>query len=260
MRPFELFVPDEIIHPIIISIPHCGTFIEETIKNKMTDDALSLIDTDWILQELYSFAKDMRIPVIHANFSRYQIDLNRPLPQEKSLYTRKTSSLVPTQSFDEKNIYKTYKPSDEDIKNRIVNIYDPYYLEINNLFDIVQSKFSEVLLFDAHSIRRSVEKISTEDFSDVMLGNRDGQTCDSKLLNKGVEIFEKHGYEHSNNYPFKGGNITRSFSDLSRGRHTVQLEMSQDIYMDQGIKFKQCEAMLIDLIEQFSLVMKSLGK
>ncbi|MCO4780964.1 MAG: N-formylglutamate amidohydrolase [Candidatus Cloacimonetes bacterium] len=260
MKAFELFIPDKILHPLVLSIPHCGTHIDEEIKSKMTKESLSLIDTDWILQDLYKFAKEMQIPVIYANYSRYQIDLNRPLPQEKSLYTRKTSSLVPTHTFNEEEIYLNYNPSQEDIADRIKKIYDPYYQQIHDLFDLVQMSFDQVLLFDAHSIRRSVKKISDQDFSDVMLGNRDGLTCDNRLLEQGIQVFERHGYNHSNNFPFKGGNITRSFSDLSKGRHSIQLEMSQDIYMTPEPKFDRCEKMLKDLLQEFSNVMKDLGK
>ena len=255
MQAFELYIPEQIIHPLFISIPHCGTHIDPEILEKMTVEAKTLIDTDWDLQNLYQFAIEMKIPIISANFSRYQIDLNRPLPQEENLYQRQTSALVPTKTFNLNEIYTDYQPSDRDINSRIQKIYQPYYQQVNDLFSLVQKKFPKVLLFDAHSIRRSVKEISENDFTDVMLGNRDGLTCPQELLVEGSKIFDKHSYNHANNSPFKGGNITRSFFDSAKNHFSVQLEMSQDIYMGSDQKFQSCQKMLQQLLSKFSQIM-----
>ncbi|PCJ15005.1 MAG: hypothetical protein COB02_16920 [Candidatus Cloacimonadota bacterium] len=260
MKPFELYIPDKIIHPLFISIPHCGTHIDENIKSKMTNNAKKLIDTDWILQDLYFFAKEMSIPMIYANYSRYQIDLNRPLPSQENLYKRKTSALVPTLDFTNQKIYTDYNPDKKEIQNRISQIYQPYYQQIDDLFDLVQKKFNKVLLFDAHSIRRSVKEISDVAFKDLMLGNRDGETCYKSLLLEGAKIFEAHNYKHSNNSPFKGGNITRTFYNKEKNRYSVQLEMSQDIYMESDDKFNSCKKMLKELLIKFSDIMKNESK
>ena len=48
--------------PIIVSIPHSGTFLPKRMKEKLYENIL-LPNMDWYLNELYSFLKDLEILV-----------------------------------------------------------------------------------------------------------------------------------------------------------------------------------------------------
>ena len=45
--------------PLLVSMPHVGLEIPDDIKSTMTDDGLSMMDTDWYIDELYNFLQDM---------------------------------------------------------------------------------------------------------------------------------------------------------------------------------------------------------
>ncbi len=78
MEIFKIIEPATRKVPIIISVPHAGTYIPEDIKSKMNpvwSDKLD--DTDWFIDKLYSFASDLGITIIKANYSRWVVDLNR---------------------------------------------------------------------------------------------------------------------------------------------------------------------------------------
>lgn len=232
--------------PIIISIPHSGIDFPPQITSKIKPELLQQpVDTDWFVHKLYPFAESMGITVIKAQYSRYVIDLNRA-PQDTPLYSseRFQTSLVPLQTFSQKNIYLDSPPCQNEIDFRLQNYYWPYYKKISALLDKLKKNFGNVLLFDAHSIKRNVPAISSEKFPSFILGNQNGQTANENIINCALQALKKdRQYSVSHNTPFKGGHITRHFSNPQSGIHTLQLEMSQDIYMDEKtITFQENKA------------------
>ena len=76
MDKIEIWNNSKNITPIIVSIPHSGTYIPQNMKNKLIDNVV-LANMDWYLPDLYSFLKDLEITTIINNVSRYVIDPNR---------------------------------------------------------------------------------------------------------------------------------------------------------------------------------------
>ena len=64
--------------PLVVSMPHVGTFIPHRVGRDLTDCAARRPDTDWHLPRLYDFLAALDATVIAANFSRYVVDVNRP--------------------------------------------------------------------------------------------------------------------------------------------------------------------------------------
>ncbi len=228
--------------PILVSIPHSGTETTPEFAGAVQGLGVTLPDTDWYLHQLYDFCIELGIPVIRARYSRYLVDLNRPLPWEDNLYAeRSETGLIPLKTFDGQEIYKAGRePSDTEIKERIDRFYKPYYSRIKEILGNFHSEFGTALLFDAHSIRSKVPSIHEEVFTDFILSNRKGVTCPMLLIAKGAQILKSAGYSVSMNHPFQGGNLTRYFHEAISGVHCLQLEMSQRIYMDEESREK-CE-------------------
>ncbi|MCB1022856.1 MAG: N-formylglutamate amidohydrolase, partial [Acidobacteria bacterium] len=93
--------------PMILSIPHAGTGFPPDLVEKFDEDILSeMDDTDWNLDQLYDFAPEMGVTVIHAKYSRWVIDLNRE-PNSKPLYDdgRLITALCPTTDFLGADLY-----------------------------------------------------------------------------------------------------------------------------------------------------------
>ena len=90
---------------VLISMPHNGQCIPESIAHSMTNTALDVADTDWYMDKLYDFAKTMGIYTLTPKFSRYVIDLNRS-PSGESLYIgADNTELCPTTAFDSSPLY-----------------------------------------------------------------------------------------------------------------------------------------------------------
>ncbi len=265
-QPFYVIEPQTPVVPIILSIPHCGVEFPDEIKETYLENQLKkLDDTDWFLQDLYSFASGMGITIIHAKYHRWVIDLNRDI-NSKPLYTdgRLITGLCPTTDFNGNPIYKAaQEPTQAEIKRRLDNYYWPYYNKIQWLLDERKQQFGEVLLWDAHSIRKNVPTIQKEDFPELILGDNDKNTASDTLIDVALNSLKKGPYQVSHNYPFKGGHITRYFGSKISKVNALQLEMNKILYMDdKELKYDKKRAkkvislfktVFIDLIKTIAL-------
>jgi len=243
--------------PIIISCPHVGTNIPEDIRLTMEDGiAETTEDTDWFIHDLYSFAPEMGITLIKANYSRFVIDLNRD-PNGKSLYqdSRRQTALVPLTTFSGKKIYRSGDISAEEVKRRQNLYFDPYHEALNTEVNKLKSEFHQVLFFDAHSIKRVVKSIRTEPFPDVIVGDNDGATAHASLTAAALASLKAGGLAVAHNDPFKGGFITRSQGKPRESLHALQLEMSQDLYMNEhdNSRNMQKEKNIANILQQMFL-------
>lgn len=247
--------------PVIISIPHMGTEIPKDVAEKMNPEALAhLRDTDWIVDQLYPFALDMGISVLKAKYSRYVVDLNRPV-NKVSLYNdgREETSIVSPHDFDGRPLYKKgMYPKEEEIESRISQYYEPYHSKLLDEVKKLKQQFKKVLVFEAHSIRRSVPKLHPKPFPDLILGNQNDRTCPKRVIDGAYDILSAANYNVSKNNPFMGGYITRSLAQIEDGVFTLQLETSQDLYLkdDHSLDDDKC----INLIQALEKMLKFLIK
>ena len=221
--------------PILISVPHAGTAIPPALQALMQPHIIRDVpDTDWFVKEVYGFAPKMGIAVVAANYSRYVIDLNRSL-QQTALYDdgRAVTGLFPEQTFAGEPIYRDTAPGEAEKLAYIEQIYRPYQQTLIDKLQHLQQQFPQVLLFDAHSIKRHVPRIYPDPIPDLILGDNGGRAAAPELTQTALTSLHASPYVVSHNHPFQGGAITRELAQPVQGRHVLQLEMAQDIYMDE---------------------------
>ena len=233
---FFVQLPSGKERPLIISVPHSGIDFPQDIVGQFVPEAIAKpADTDWFVHELYDFAPQLGFTLFHARYSRYVIDLNRD-PHGQKLYhdNRVETSLVPTKTFGLEPLYKDALPSLEEIERRKELYFFPYHQAISFRIKQLQKKFKHVLFFDGHSIKRFVPSIRPDPFPDLILGDQDEGTAHPDLIQNAMISLAMDGkYQVSHNSPFKGGFLTRSIGNPEKNIHALQLEMSQDIYMDE---------------------------
>jgi N-formylglutamate deformylase len=263
--PYNIIPPLKGKVPILVSIPHCGVVFPKELKAHFHPTLQEKPDdTDWFVHQLYSFASEMGITIIHAHYSRWVIDLNRnpdsvPLYQDGRLIT----GLCPTSNFLGESIYvnEGFLPNSKEIQRRMGRYFLPYHAAIQFILKEMKKEFGKVLLWDAHSIRRKVTTIQPESFPDMILGNNDGQTAHQNLIEITLNALKNSSFEIAHNHPFKGGYITRFFGQPKNDIHALQLEMSKDLYMDETetnyhpIKAKQVMTTLHSVFEQLIKVL-----
>ena len=67
----------------------------QQLAARFTDEARQVPDTDWHMERLYAFAKDLGASILVATHSRYVVDLNRPPDGDQPLPWPKRHRPVP---------------------------------------------------------------------------------------------------------------------------------------------------------------------
>jgi N-formylglutamate deformylase len=230
--PFALHVGTR---PLLVSVPHAGTHVPDDLRARLTDTARTLPDTDWHVDRLYAFARDIGASMLVATHSRYVIDLNRP-PDGHSLYPgRDTTGLCPVDTFDREPLYRNAPPSPAEIAARIEAVHRPYHDALAAELARLRERHGSVVLWDAHSIRSVVPRFFDGVLPDFNLGTVDGASAAPELVAR-VAASAAHagGFTSVVDGRFKGGHITRRYGVPSRGIHAIQLEMAQRVYMDEA--------------------------
>jgi N-formylglutamate deformylase len=244
MNDSTIFTLERGTAPLLISIPHRGTRIPESLAADMTPVALRVDDCDWHLERLYAFAKDMGASMLTPEYARYVIDLNRP-PDDANLYPgRDTTGLCPVDTFEKEPLYQPGRePGRAQIEARREAYWQPYHDALARELDALRAQHGRVLLWEAHSIRSAVPRFFDGRLPDFNFGTADGATTVPGLAEALARIVTSDGrYTSIANGRFKGGYITRRYGQPSEGVHAVQLELTQVTYMQETLPFAYDEA------------------
>ena len=221
--------------PLIVSMPHAGTFVPRSFGRRFHDVAALRPDTDWHMPRLYDFLDAMGATTIVATHSRYVVDVNRP-PGGENLYPgRDTPRLCPIDTFDCRPLYRDgAEPSAEEIAARVESIWKPYHRALEREIARVRTEHGIAVLWDAHSIVSHAPRLFEGKLTDLNLGTADDTSCDPALSGQLFESLRSHKeFTSVLNGRFKGGYITRHHGRPRDGVHAVQLEMAQCLYMDE---------------------------
>jgi N-formylglutamate deformylase len=225
--------------PLLISIPHGGVYLPPLLAERLSAEARAVPDTDWHLERLYAFAKDLGASVLAATHSRYVIDLNRP-PDGASLYPgQNVTGLCPVDTFDETPLYPLGDlPGADEIAARRAAVWAPYHAQLRAELERIRAAHGVAVLWDAHSIRSVLPRFFQGKLPDLNLGTADGASCAPALAQELLRIAQSApGYTAVLNGRFKGGHITRHYGAPARNVHAVQLEMTQCSYMQEAPPF-----------------------
>lgn len=222
--------------PLLISVPHVGTEIPEDQRARYTERALQVEDTDWFLDRLYAFARDLGAGLIVPRYSRYLIDLNRPSENQPMYPGSNNTELCPTRHFTGDPIYRDgAAPDDAEIRRRVDVYWRPYRGAIADELARLKAAHGHAVLFDAHSIKSELPWLFEGTLPHMNLGTAAGAACAPSLRDAlDAVLGSDPRYTHVVDGRFKGGHITRHFGRPGDGVHAVQLEMCWRAYMDES--------------------------
>ena len=225
--------------PLLVSMPHAGTYVPPALAARFTAEARQVPDTDWHMERLYGFAKAMGASILVATHSRYVVDLNRP-PDGASLYPgQSVTGLCPVDTFDDTPIYaRGDVPDAAEIAERRDAVWVPYHAQLRAELDRLRAAHGVAVLWDAHSIRSVLPRFFEGKLPDLNLGTGDGVSCAPELAQQLLATAKQAtGYTAVLNGRFKGGHITRHYGNPAQNIHAVQLEMTQLSYMQEALPF-----------------------
>lgn len=226
MNPVEVIRGES---PIILCLPHTGTWLPDGIRARLNARGQILADTDWHVERLY----DGLLPgatTVRATFHRYVIDANRS-PSDESLYPgQNTTGLVPVTDFNGEPIWIEL-PRPVDITVRTVKYHTPYHAALAAEIQRVKARHGVAILYDCHSIRSHIPFLFEGVLPDFNIGTNGGASCDPRIESIIREICLATGRPMAVNGRFKGGWTTRHYGQPRVGVHAIQMELAQSTYL-----------------------------
>ncbi len=216
--------------PIVLGLPHTGTFVPDDIAVKLNDNGRKLADTDWHIDQLYDGLLE-HVTTVKANFHRYVIDANRD-PKGASLYPgQNTTTLVPLTDFDGQDIWEA-DPTSDEVETRRQQFHAPYHAALQAELKRVSALHGVAILFDCHSIRSYIPYLFDGTLPDFNIGTNMGATCGAKIEAATTAVCRSAtDYTTTVNGRFKGGWTTRHYGQPANGIHAIQLELAQSTYL-----------------------------
>jgi N-formylglutamate deformylase len=222
--------------PMLVSLPHDGSFIPDDIATRMHPAARRAPDTDWHVGRLYEpLAQALGASVLKPKASRYVIDLNRPADGHALYPGQRETGLVPVIGFDGEPLYRGgSEPDDAEIQRRINDYWRPYHQAIAQELARLCAEHGRAVLWEGHSIRSRVPMLFEGQLPDFNLGTAASTSCDPALQARLQACLESQSrFSFAVNGRFKGGYITRHYGTPATGVQAVQLELAQLNYMDE---------------------------
>ncbi|TNF19071.1 MAG: N-formylglutamate deformylase [Rhodobacteraceae bacterium] len=227
MMPVEITRGDG---PIVLGLPHTGTYVPEAIMADLNPRGRGLDDTDWHIHRLYDGLLE-GATTVRAMFHRYVIDANRD-PSGVSLYPgQNTTGLVPLTDFDGHAIWDR-PPTEAEIEARRAGFHAPYHAALQAELERVRDRHGIAILYDCHSIRSRIPFLFDGTLPDFNIGTNLGTTCAPEIEATTQEICASApGYTSVTNGRFKGGWTTRHYGRPGEGLHAIQMELAQSTYL-----------------------------
>ncbi len=233
---------------IFFSSPHSGSNYFDWFLNQTSLDMGSIRSSeDAFVGDIFESAPFFGSYLMESLIPRAILDLNRSRNdldpriianyESKNINSRVASGLgiIPRVVGDGQNIY-TRKLSLKEVQYRIDNYYNPYHQRLSSLLRFLQERFGCALLIDCHSMPSEALKYKKNKFQrlpDIILGDRFGMSCDARIVDFIESAFEDEGFTVSRNIPFSGGYITQLYGRPAKNIHSVQIEISRALYMDE---------------------------
>lgn len=223
--------PVEVIRgegPVVLAMPHGGTWLPPRVLDALNDNGRRLADTDWHIARLY----EGLLPgatVVRATVHRYAIDANRD-PTGASLYPgQNTTGLIPLTDFDGKPIW-AQPPGPADTAARLAAFHAPYHAALTAEMERVRDAWGVAVLYDCHSIRSEIPFLFPGKLPDFNIGTNGGLTCDPRIADAAETIGRTAGTTVVNGR-FRGGWTTRHYGRPRDGWHAIQMELAQSTYL-----------------------------
>jgi len=213
-------------HPILITIPHCSTFVPVDLRRMMmlTDSQIRK-QCDPFTDVIFDVPK---VHVVKAKISRLVTDLNRAPDDIEMEYKLSNDGVVVSVDLDGNPIYKT-PPSIKTIFDRVRRYHDTFHEKIEEIKPNIK------FLIDGHSLRSTSPATRLDagtERADIVLGNRDFTTCTRNMTKKVMRFFQDRGYSVAINDPYKGRYLI-GYHCSRRNLPGIQIEINERLYINE---------------------------
>ncbi len=263
----ELRGPENAL-PVIFDSPHSGNIYPDDFGYGCDFESLKRIE-DAYVDDLFANAPDCGALLLRALFPRSYIDVNRARDDvDENLFSgtwpqAQFGVITPSHRSDSGigligRIIRPGMPiyhrdlSPDEIMNRLETYYDPYHDTLCTALNDAYYNHGQFWHINLHSMPSSSaypKRVRSmldgqRKASDIVLGDLDGQSCCRDFMRALKSFWTDLGYTTTINDPFKGVELVARYSQPTRGKNSVQIEINRALYMDEqtGLKSKNYEA------------------
>lgn len=233
---------------LVLDSPHSGEWYPPDFDHAPSRAVVRRAE-DTHVARLWNGALDAGATLVEARFPRAYIDANRgladidtelladpwPGPIAPSRKTAQGIGLVWGVARDGAPMYARRLTSAE-VRARIERCWRPYHAALATAIDERHRAFGAVYHIDCHSMP-AVGDANADDpgreRADVVLGDRDGSTCEPALTDLVARSMRAMGYRVAINDPYKGVEVVRVHGRPAERRHSLQVELKRSLYMDE---------------------------
>ena len=258
--------------PLIIDSPHSGTEYPLDF-NHQADFAQLRQAEDSYVDELYKHVSSIGGVFLDAKFPRSYIDPNRSENDFilEDLHEKNNSAceikFKPTIKSqlgiglvwlkippNGEPLYKD-KITLKQLMHRVNTYHRPYHKILKNILDNTYKKFGNFYHVNAHSMQNQATAMSDQSQGtkrpDFVIGDREGTSCKRRFTDLIVDFLKSLNYSVDVNYPYKGMELIRAYSDPLQNKNSVQIEVNRKLYMNEETREK---------IDNFKILKQDLKK
>ena len=258
--------------PLIIDSPHSGTEYPLDF-NHQADFAQLRQAEDSYVDELYKHVSSIGGVFLDAKFPRSYIDPNRSENDFilEDLHEKNNSAceikFKPTikSQLGIGLVWLKVPPNGElmykdkitlkQLMHRVNTYHRPYHKILKNILDNTYKKFGNFYHVNAHSMQNQATAMSDQSQGtkrpDFVIGDREGTSCKRKFTDLIVDFLKSLNYSVDVNYPYKGMELIRAYSDPLQNKNSVQIEVNRKLYMNEETREK---------IDNFKILKQDLKK
>ncbi len=243
LLPYTLIEPIGAMSPLVVDSPHSGRIYPVDFAYQCPLNLLRQAE-DAFVDEAITGAAEAGATVLMAEFPRSMIDANRaesdidpasldgiwPEPLNPDRMTVAGFGLVRRLCRNGASLYRAPLTVAE-VQRRIAVYYRPYHDALRGLIEARFQKFGACILIDAHSMPNRLGKEAPH--PDIILGDRDGTSCDPALTRQAQKILQDLGYSVAVNDIYKGREIIRRYGLTGQGAQALQIEINRKLYLDE---------------------------
>ncbi|HUM08753.1 MAG TPA: N-formylglutamate amidohydrolase [Acidocella sp.] len=246
LSPFTVLRPERQSAALVLTSPHSGRHYRAEFLAQARLDAQAIRRSeDSFVEELFSAAPALGLPMLVAEFPRAWCDANREpweldpgmFADELPDYVNRSSPRVAAGLGTIARIVGTGEPiyarklNFAEAKARVQTCWQPFHEALAGLIEDTQAEFGHCLVLDCHSMPslpgRNINR------PDIVLGDGHGTSCAPAWTARIESLLTECGFSVRRNDPYAGGFITRHYGRPREGVQVVQLEVARGLYMHE---------------------------
>ena len=249
MDTFELRRPRSASLPLLFDSPHSGRVYPPDFGASAPLADLRRGE-DAYVDELLAGCEELGVTLLLALYPRCYLDLNRalddldpgmlagewPEPLRPTQKSERGLGLIRRLVIPGVPVYDRLLTVSE-VRSRISTVYRPYHSALTEMRAELLQRHGRIWHINWHSMK-SVGNAMTPDGvgarrPDFVVGDLRGKSAHPSVTEAVVELLREQGYRVAVNDPYAGGLILEAMGDPKAEAHSVQIEMSRALYLNE---------------------------